>query len=991
MFTVLKTILPSAVWRDRHCMPGFSARKEIIAFMYSMAAVIASVSVPFMFMTIFASNGPAILAAGTMLIALLWSLAYILKLMSEVTGAVESMNLMATAAAMALAAFSLIEIAAALMLLSGQKWNDIKEGLMGLGAVLGAMIAVLAVMGAISRTGIGQVIILACSAAIVALGAAVLLAGAGIKIGAEGMKTLVPVLEDFGKLPLAKIVSGFDDMVKPILGLGLSGIAFGLGALGLKKGFIALSEGYDLLAGKDLSLIFEELSESIGKLDGSFVGFIGYGIALTKFAEGVLLTAAAITKLNEAGPNAVAGLLQGVDKEIKAERPQACGMALGLSFLSGFYAAVGQGSPWSTMIDAIGYAVEGMIIGVKNNVENMYDNGWNFATCFMSGLRDYWGWNSPWESMKQGIADAAAGIDEGVGLQAANLQTSGEKFAYHFGYGFEKALLRMFGGGDLNDPLTTKPIRTPLETLFVGARNALSGFTTSTGDAKSAWDNFANDVKDVGVIEALTKVVNQASAAFSGSDYSFDNALGGVEDILNEFKIILSENADSTKIFEDAMSDLGDTTEETASSAEKLSDIIRDQMDIFSEFNSKTEVTGEQMLNNMASQVSGVRQWAENLQYLSERGIDEGLLASLRELGPAGYEKVAAFVNMTDEQLSMAGQLFRESMSIPQGTATALGESWEKVGASSSSSYSDGLTSDESKEEVEEAAEDIVDTAVEAAKEESDREVPKVANLMTRDISSALKRTNKEIHAEGEDIGASVVLGYDEGLSGKGSSASSRPESINGVTEEHIHEILDTFEEKKPTVFDYVKGWTVFMLTGVSAAFSKFITSNASPVGLTLLSGLFPTGAGRNSAITTAARNQATGFVSAFNRTISSQGRLLSTYSPTIRPVLDTSSFTQDTSKFSSLIGADYSKYLSGSATMTLTPDSALVAALEGLGDNTDVVEEIKTLKGSMADMANAMSSMQVVLDSSVLVGEMVGPMDQALGSKAIRSRRERG
>ena len=51
--------------------------------------------------------------------------------------------------------------------------------------------------------------------------------------------------------------------------------------------------------------------------------------------------------------------------------------------------------------------------------------------------------------------------------------------------------------------------------------------------------------------------------------------------------------------------------------------------------------------------------------------------------------------------------------------------------------------------------------------------------------------------------------------------------------------------------------------------------------------------------------------------------------------------------------------------------------------NNSDVVAELKSLRGEMAAMAEKMERMRVVLDTGTLVGEMVGPMDTALGQRA--------
>ncbi len=53
--------------------------------------------------------------------------------------------------------------------------------------------------------------------------------------------------------------------------------------------------------------------------------------------------------------------------------------------------------------------------------------------------------------------------------------------------------------------------------------------------------------------------------------------------------------------------------------------------------------------------------------------------------------------------------------------------------------------------------------------------------------------------------------------------------------------------------------------------------------------------------------------------------------------------------------------------------------------DNDDIIEELRTLRSEMAEMTERMERMRVVLDTGTLVGEMAGPMDNALGQRATR------
>ena len=55
---------------------------------------------------------------------------------------------------------------------------------------------------------------------------------------------------------------------------------------------------------------------------------------------------------------------------------------------------------------------------------------------------------------------------------------------------------------------------------------------------------------------------------------------------------------------------------------------------------------------------------------------------------------------------------------------------------------------------------------------------------------------------------------------------------------------------------------------------------------------------------------------------------------------------------------------------------------------NSDVVNEIRALREDLSYMEEAISEMQVVMDTGALVGQMAGPMDNALGQRAIRSGR---
>ena len=53
----------------------------------------------------------------------------------------------------------------------------------------------------------------------------------------------------------------------------------------------------------------------------------------------------------------------------------------------------------------------------------------------------------------------------------------------------------------------------------------------------------------------------------------------------------------------------------------------------------------------MKSQVDGISAWRESLKKLEKKGLADGLLQKLKEMGPDGAKYVDAFLRMTAEEL----------------------------------------------------------------------------------------------------------------------------------------------------------------------------------------------------------------------------------------------------------------------------------------------------------------------------------------------------
>ena len=101
-------------------------------------------------------------------------------------------------------------------------------------------------------------------------------------------------------------------------------------------------------------------------------------------------------------------------------------------------------------------------------------------------------------------------------------------------------------------------------------------------------------------------------------------------------------------------------------------------------------------------------------------------------------------------------------------------------------------------------------------------------------------------------------------------------------------------------------------------------------------------------------------------------------YDPTIRPILDASSIGRSAGSINSMFR---------NQNVSLSGFSGQLAADIGQLDsrNSDVVEELRALREEMSIMGEEISNMQVVMDTGALVGATAGPMDKALGQRAVR------
>ena len=90
---------------------------------------------------------------------------------------------------------------------------------------------------------------------------------------------------------------------------------------------------------------------------------------------------------------------------------------------------------------------------------------------------------------------------------------------------------------------------------------------------------------------------------------------------------------------------------------------------IFDEVTIASDVSGRVLLENLASQVVVMEDWADSIQGLAAKGIDDGLLAELREMGPNAIAEIQALNELTAEELDAYEELWRQKSEMARTKA----------------------------------------------------------------------------------------------------------------------------------------------------------------------------------------------------------------------------------------------------------------------------------------------------------------------------------
>lgn len=270
--------------------------------------------------------------------------------------------------------------------------------------------------------------------------------------------------------------------------------------------------------------------------------------------------------------------------------------------------------------------IEGIKTGVANAAGLLIDSVKDVAERALNGLKSFLGIHSPSRVFRDEIGkNIAVGIAEGITQNSEYAKKSVEEVADAIIQSAKKKL---------DDEKAYQEL--------------------SLADEVAYWDSVRKQVKEG------TQARIDADKEYLSKKKSLNQKMASIEqDYASKVRKVHEDLANSIQSLRDAYAD--ELTSRTKD--------IMGSMGLFSEFSATTELSTQDLLNNLHSQVTGLRDWSNNLRTLERRGVGGGMLDELREMGADAAGEIALMAQMTDAELDEYISLWKEKQRIARQEA----------------------------------------------------------------------------------------------------------------------------------------------------------------------------------------------------------------------------------------------------------------------------------------------------------------------------------
>lgn len=202
-------------------------------------------------------------------------------------------------------------------------------------------------------------------------------------------------------------------------------------------------------------------------------------------------------------------------------------------------------------------------------------------------------------------------------------------------------------------------------------------------DLQEQYDKLDKSVKELqksyksagGEIEQLnadyadaSKYVSEHSSALEDNSKAVEDNAKKVDTIYNRtvmYKDGLHKVSQETV---DAIVEMNKSYDEAV---QKRTEELQNNLNLFDEFNGGAEISAEQLMQNLESNLDGMASWSDDIKTLADRGVNKGLIKTLQKAGPQSASKIKALLSMSQPELKKYSDMWEECMGDCKKIATS--------------------------------------------------------------------------------------------------------------------------------------------------------------------------------------------------------------------------------------------------------------------------------------------------------------------------------
>lgn len=413
----------------------------------------------------------------------------------------------------------------------------------------------------------------------------------------------------------------------------------------------------------------------------------------------------------------------------------------------------------------------------------------------------------------------------------------------------------------------------------------------------------------------------------------------------------------------------GKAAKEAKSYFDELSDTINNQMDLFSEFNQETDMSKDQLLKNMKSQLDGVAKWTGDLYSLSAKGLDQGLYKKLADMGPQGYKYVHAFTEMTREELAQANLYFATSLIFPSSGASNIIEGYAQAGNWASTGFMNGINPKAANEAAKQLAENTLKTL------EASLEINSPSKKTYRDGKYTVEGYRNAIRDNADSPKNEIIIMATNVLNALKSHL--KQQDFFKIGEDCVDGLKQGIMKKAEEAVTSIENLAKRMVTATKKIFDSHSPSKVfDHIGQDLDNGLIGGVKKKASDVLNTVKDVFGAVIDVADTDFD--------LNPVITPVLDLSDIQQNSGLIDGMLSDKTISFGADIVSDSRDPYDFMNNATMTLeANNSDVVRQLTELRADIGMLSRSMSKMQMVLDTGTLIGEISPGIDDSLGERA--------